>query len=45
VDEFKPIRRGDDLKIMLSDVAHQEKLTGKELAVHRVFPVSLHEMQ
>jgi len=34
MDEFKPIGRGDESKIMLSEVAHKEKLTGQELAVH-----------
>ena len=36
MDEFKPIGRGYEPKIMLSDVAHKAKLTGKELAVHLI---------
>ena len=36
MDEFRPIRRGYEPEIMLSDVAHKEKLTGKELAVHLI---------
>ena len=36
MDEFKPIRRGYEPEIIFSDVAHQEKLTGKELAVHLI---------
>ena len=34
IDELKPIGRGYEPKIMLSDVAHKEKLTCKELTVH-----------
>ena len=36
IDELKPIGRRYEPKIMLSDVAHQEKLTGKELALHLI---------
>jgi len=36
MDEFKPIGRGYESKIMLSDVAHKEKLTCKELALHLI---------
>jgi len=36
IDELKPIGRGYEPKIMLSDVAHKEKLTCKELAVHLI---------
>ena len=36
IDELKPIGRRYEPKIMLSDVAHEKKLTCKELAVHLI---------
>jgi len=36
IDKLKPIGRRYEPKIMLSDVAHEKKLTCKELAVHLI---------